>query len=96
MIRKFLPLFLFILSVPIALMEYLILFMYWGGDGTFISLPVIFVVLLVPHIVFINKYKEKKLLCTILKFSIFIVIPILTITLLLIISKITGVDINIQ
>lgn len=96
--RKKLLIIRTILLVPIVSFQYFVLAWFWLGDGSFnlIAVPLTFAVILILHIVLINKYNEKKLVCTFLKFSVFLINPLLTMALVEITSKIVGVDINIQ
>jgi hypothetical protein len=96
--EKFLFIIGIILLVPIVGFEYFGFLWFWFGDGEFnrITVPLTFIVILILHIVLINKYKEKKLVSRILKFSTFAVNPLLTMVLVEIIAKIIGVDITIM
>lgn len=88
----------FIILIPIIICEFLVLFWFWGGDGkfNFFVVPIVFLFYLFLHIVLIKKYKQLRVPTLVLKISIFILITPLTLSTVWLVSRIFGIDINIQ
>lgn len=87
-----------VLAIPAALFEYFVLFWFWGGDGifTFIGVPIVFILCIGLHILLINKYGDIMLLNRILKFSLVLSTPVISMAMVWLFAKIFGVDITIQ
>lgn len=87
-----------ILSVPLALFEYFVLFWFWGGDGrfAFFTTPICFLFYMGAIIFLIKRNKEIMWLCTVLKFAAVLVTPILTMVTVWLLAAILGISITIQ
>lgn len=87
-----------VLAIPAALFEYFVLFLFWGGDGIFtlIGIPIVFILCIGLHILLIKKYSDIMLLNRILKFSLVLSTPVISMAIVWLFAKIFRVDITIQ
>ena len=93
--QKVINIILFVVSVPIILLEYFILFWFWGGADVFnfIVTPLAFI----SYLIFLNHLKEKinikDSLAFLLKILLIIILPILTMITVWGIAFVFGIDI---
>lgn len=94
------PLFILvkILAAPVIFIEYLTLFWFWAGDGTFnlIAIPAIYLLFLLAHFIFLKRHKEDKKLKRLIVNSIIIFIPILSIVMLVLVGKAFNIDVHVE
>lgn len=96
--EKIINFVLSVMSFPIVLFEYMLLFWFWGGADiyNFILTPVIFITYLISLTYFTKKIKKRRPLSLPLKILVIISLPILTIITVLIFAILFGINIVIM
>lgn len=95
---KFLLIGSIVLSIPVALLEYFVLFWFWSGDGTFtlVATPIAFITYFVIQICLMKKISNYTTIQTVLKFTMILLTPLLSMLTVWLIAKACGGVIIIQ
>ncbi len=93
--QKVINIIAYIVSAPIVLFEYFVLFWFWGGGDAFnfILTPIVFGVYLVAVLHFNKMNRVKSFFVWLVKLICVLVLPILTIATVWLLAIIFGVDI---
>ena len=84
-------------SAFIALFEYFVLLLFWGGDGTFtfFATPIAFIIYLMLQFILLKHFHNLIIFKNIIKFSMVLLTPLLSMGTVWLIAKIIGINITI-
>lgn len=87
-----------IVSIVIAICEYLLLLIYWGGDGVFafFAVPIVYTLFLLIQLLIYIKHKMNVRTKKILKYSMIFLTPLLTICIINVFAMVFGINISIM
>ncbi len=93
--QKTINIIIYVVSVPIVIFEYFVLFWFWGGADVFnfILTPVIFVIYLITILYLKKKIKVKSTIALPVKLIYILILPILTIVTVCLFAILFGINI---
>lgn len=96
--QRIINIILFVVTVPIVLFEYFILFWFWGGADAFnfISTPIIFVIYLIAIMYLKKKINVKSSMTLLVRIISVVILPVLTIFTVWVFAILFGMNILIQ
>lgn len=94
---KILNTVLYVVFVPVALLEYFILFWFWGGADVFnlIITPAAFAVCLITVMYVMKRIKVKKSSVLYVKIFSVLILPVLTIAIVWLSAVLLGINIHV-
>lgn len=86
-----------IILAPVVLLEYLILFWFWFGDGLYmlVAVPVLFVVFVLVQEYFRSKFRENRIVDIALRYGMGLASPVFAVCFAYLLAWICGIQISV-